>query len=135
MEQNNRPLGWTTLEESKQLLESGLPIETADMRYSFIGEHIKEATENDYLLHTGSVDKNSYTFKHKFLVPCWSLGALMQLLPRMVEQGYDLIINPQFYVIYINPFSKDVKFVCDMSSFLIENVKDAIIWLLKYELI
>jgi hypothetical protein len=132
---NNRPLGWTTLEESQKLVEAGLPVETADMRYSFIGEHIKEATENDYLLHTGSVDKNSYTFKHKFLVPCWSLGALMQLLPRVVEQGYDLIINPQFYVIYINPFSKDVKFVCDMSSFLIENVKDAIIWLLKNKLI
>jgi hypothetical protein len=59
----------------------------------------------------------------------------MHLLPRMIEQNYDLIINPQFYVIYINPFSKDVKFVCDMSSFLIENVKDAIIWLLKNKLI
>ena len=128
---NNRPLGWTTLKESKQLIEAGLPVETADMRYSFIGEHIKEATENDYLLHTGSVDKDSYTFKHKFLIPCWSLGALMQLLPRTIEPGYNLLINPQFYVIYMNHFSKDVKFVCDMSSFLIENVKDAIIWLLK----
>jgi hypothetical protein len=81
---NNRPLGWTTLEESQKLVEAGLPVETADMRYSFIGEHIKEATENDYLLHTGSVDKNSYTFKHKFLVPCWSLGALLELIPAEI---------------------------------------------------
>ena len=33
MEQNNRPLGWTTLEEAKQLVKVGLPIETADMHY------------------------------------------------------------------------------------------------------
>jgi hypothetical protein len=132
---NNRPLGWTTLKESKQLIEAGLPVETADMRYSFIGEHIKEATENDYLLHTGSVDKDSYTFKHKFLIPCWSLGVLTQLLPRTIEQEYNLLINSEFYVMYRHPFSKDVKFVCSKSSFLIENVKDAIIWLLNNKML
>lgn len=120
---SQRPLGWTTLEEARQLVEAGLPAETADMLYTSLDGH---TTPWVWASKPGM---------HPEDVPCWSLGALMQLLPRMAEQGYDLIINPQFYVIYINPFSKDVKFVCDMSSFLIENVKDAIIWRLKNKLI
>lgn len=112
---DNRPLGWTTLEEAKQLIEAGLDKNTADMWISPKGIYIgRKETPIKY-----------ETF------PCWSLGVLTQLLPRTIEQEYNLLINSEFYVMYRHPFSKDVKFVCSKSSFLIENVKDAIIWLLN----
>lgn len=131
---SNRPLGWTTLEESRQLVEVGLPVETADMSYTW------DFDDSRYVITTTPVKnwivpKYAESTKIQQVLPCWSLGTLMQLLPRTIDLGYNLIINPQFYVVYMNPFSKDVKFVCDMSSFLIENVKDAIIWLLKNKLI
>lgn len=121
----NRPLGWTTLKESKQLVEMGLPVETADMYWT---PDANIVVPTSYITKT---DNETLIPAYKGAIPCWSLGALVQLLPKTIEQCYNLIINPQFYVIYMNPFSKDVKFVCDMSSFLIENVKDAIIWFLK----
>lgn len=113
---NNHPLGWTTLEEAKQLVEAGLPVETADMYYWL-------AEEREYVYTGKCSDPNG--------IPCWSLGVLAQLLPRTIDQEYNLLINPEFYVMYRHSFSKEVKFVCSKSSFLIENVKDAIIWLLK----
>lgn len=126
MENNNeRPLGWTTVEEAKQLVDAGLNPDTADMYWA---PDAGTVVPTPYITKT---DNETLIPAYKGAVPCWSLGALIQLLPRILEQGYALIINPQFYVIYRNPFSKDVKFVSDMSSFLIENVKDAIIWLLK----
>jgi hypothetical protein len=129
MEQNNRPLGWTTLEESKQLVEAGLPVETADM---YQAPDAGTVVPTPYITKT---DDETLIPAYKGAIPCWSLGALTQRLPRTIEQEYNLLINSEFYVMYRHPFSKDVKFVCSKSSFLIENVKDAIIWLLKNKLI
>lgn len=113
---NKHPLGWTTLEEAKQLVEAGLPVKTADMYYWL--------AEGKEYVYTGKCsDSNG--------IPCWSLGALVQLLPRTIKQEYNLLINTELWVMYRNPFLKDVECLFDNSPFLIENVKDAIIWLLK----
>ena len=134
MNQNNRLLGWTTLEESKQLLESGLPIETADMSYTY------DFDDSKYVITINPaknwiVPKYAESTKIKQVLPCWSLGALMQLLPRTINLDYDLLINSEFWVMYRQPLSKENKFVCSKSSFLIENVKDTIIWLLQNKLL
>lgn len=134
MEQNNRPLGYTTLEESKQLVEAGLAVETADMSYTW------DFDDSRYVITTVPardwiVPKYAESTKIKQVLPCWSLGALMQLLPRTINLDYNLLINPEFWVMYRHTFSKNVKLMCNSSISLIENVKDAIIWLLKNKLI
>ena len=120
MEQNNRPLGWTTLNEARQLIKAGLLVETADMHYWL--------AEGKEYIYTGKCsDPNG--------ISCWSLGALTQLLPRTIENNYDLLINPEFWVMYRQPLSKEVRFICSSGTSLIENVRDAIIWLLKNKML
>lgn len=131
---NNRPLGWTTLEESKQLVEVGLPVETADMSYTY------DFDDSRYVIETTPaknwiVPKYAESTKIKQVLPCWSLGALTQLLPRTIEQNYDLLINQELWVMYRQPLSKEVRLMCSSGVSLIENVKDAIIWLLGHKLI
>lgn len=85
MKQNNRPLGWTTLEESKQLLESGLPIDTADMHYLSYG------------LYYGSDEFKALAFPYvdtppkirPYAIPCWSLGTLIKLMPKTISIPVD----------------------------------------------
>lgn len=120
---NNRPLGWTTVEESQQLVDAGLPVETADMHYLNYSDNEFGALTFPYVDTSPSV--------RSWVIPCWSLGALVQLLPRTIKQEYNLLINTELWVMYRNPFLKDVECLFDNSPFLIENVKDAIIWLLK----
>lgn len=122
----NRPLGWTTLEEAKQLVEAGLPVETADMCYP----HFIRGGADSYDANPVPCSSLDYPYE----MPCWSLGALMQLLPRTIEQEYDLLINLEFWVMYKHPISKAIKAV-GSKPFLIENVKDAIVWLLNNKLI
>ena len=71
---------YTTLEQSKKLLELGLSPETADM-YWREGEYINEDTGEplkEYGLIAG---------KHagdKPFIPCWSLGTLMEIIPGFI---------------------------------------------------
>lgn len=124
---NERPLGWTTLEESEQLIKAGLSIETADMCYS----HIIRGGADSYDANPEPCSSLDYPYE----MPCWSLGALTQFLPRTIEQNYDLLINQELWVMYRQPLLKEVRLMCSSGVSLIENVKDAIMWLLGHKLI
>ena len=59
---------YTTIEESKQLIEAGLDVNTADMIYSSIGYY------NEPFVWT------SKTYTHPKDIPCWSLAALLNII-------------------------------------------------------
>lgn len=83
----HRPLGYTTLAESKKLVEIGINPNTAD----FVYERIDESTYSISLL---TVDFNELcdAFKNTVFIPCWSLGALLELMPKKIDTC-DLILN------------------------------------------
>jgi len=132
MEQNNRPLGWTTLEESKQLVEAGLPIETADMSYKW------DFDDSRYVIATTPAKnwrapKYAESTKIKQVLPCWSLGALINLLPEVLMDGircYPVIRKPiytgQWQVAYINGLYETHHYETS-----IEAVIEMLIWLLN----
>lgn len=69
--------GYTDLEQSKKLAKI-LPMESADMRYSPLGDNMHPWVWTD-------------TFIEKDAIPCWSLAALLEVLPKIcypVKQDY-----------------------------------------------
>ena len=63
---------YTDIEQSKKLAEI-LPIESADMRYAPFGDtHPWVWNEEVKLLEKGSI-------------PCWSLAALLEIIPKNIE--------------------------------------------------
>ena len=72
-----RPLGWTTLEEAEKLVKAGLPIETADMHYLDHGSNEFRALTLPYV--------NTASGVRPWVIPCWSLGALIQMLPLNIQ--------------------------------------------------
>ena len=78
---------YTDLEQSKKLAEI-LPVESADMYYAY---DIVYAIP--YKNRTGVAE------------PCWSLAALLQMMPHCIDDGYDLALgklsdNESWYVCY-----------------------------------
>ena len=63
---------YTDLEQSKKLAEI-LPLESADMYY----RDWKRATKDIRIAHVGTA--------HKADLPCWSLAALLNLLPNEIS--------------------------------------------------
>lgn len=62
---------YTDIEQSKKLDEI-LPVESADMRYSPLGDNLHPWIWTD-------------TFLEKDAVPCWSLAALLDIIPDNIE--------------------------------------------------
>lgn len=138
---NERPLGWTTLEESEQLIKAGLSIETADMCYS----HIIRGGADSYDANPEPCSSLDYPYE----MPCWSLGELMSLLPLsiQVEEGF---LNKYYLDFRISEESKSKKLYmvtyCISQSWdgvintgkhetFIEACVEMVCWLLEHKLI
>lgn len=92
---------FTDLDQSKKLAEI-LPIESADMWWNWLSDPFDEVNGGEYvkepLLHKPVCNPDA-------AVPCWSLAALLNILPHCIDDGYDLVLgkltdNKGWYVMY-----------------------------------
>ena len=121
-------MNYTSIEQSKKLIELGLNIETADMRYE------KECKEAILGFNTVAYEySKGYSVPY---IPCWSIGALMEMMPNINDD--DEIANPclvkssgeEYYVTYTT-LTKEI-----LSSDIYANPVDAcyemVVWLLNH---
>lgn len=73
MRKENNMKSYTNLEQSKKLARI-LPLESADMRYSPLGDKMHPWVWTD-------------TFIEKDAIPCWSLAALLEIIPQEIFDG------------------------------------------------
>lgn len=82
---------FTDIEQSKKLAEI-LPIESADMRYGYIapydfsdrmydGGYDDVPYPKDFLMKNPNFSENEYDGS----LPCWSLAALFEIIPKYIE--------------------------------------------------
>ena len=84
---------YTDIEQSKKLTEF-LPIESADMRYSPLGDNMHPWIWTD-------------TFIEKDAIPCWSLAALLRLMPK-IQGGKPIIALDDNYITYPLTYRSDL---------------------------
>ena len=73
-------MNYTSIEQSKKLLELGLRPETADMYWR------ESYSENLGLRYYPTVIWRGYQYNEKHGdIPCWSTGALIDLLPEEIK--------------------------------------------------
>lgn len=121
--ENNRPLGWTTLDEAKRLVEAGLDPNTADMAYE---------------LDTQSPRATSFTQLEKYFkalyvspiyepmtkaYPCWSLGALKNIVEE--ELGKDFSYENGEWIIIVWTDTWGYK------HYYFEEIVNCVIWLIQ----
>ena len=79
---------YTTVEQSKRLIDAGLPAETADCCLERV-----EGTESDRMVTVTEWEENYDFYKEEDLFPCWSLGRLIELCTYLLEK---IPSNPLF---------------------------------------
>ena len=73
---------YTDIEQSKKLTEI-LPLESADMEYMFLKKDGSKVSNVPFVKDGFEEPECCYTF-----IPCWSLAALLGVLPRVdIEKG------------------------------------------------
>lgn len=98
---------YTDLKQSRKLAEI-LPIESADMYYKYVlpkSDKIKHIPEIGNPVDSLKWYNEGYTFRDKrepitlseYCIPCWSLAALLELIPNYVINKVDDKIYANLY--------------------------------------
>lgn len=117
---------YTSQEQSKKLVELGLSPESADMWYTLYGN----TTYNITLPYNGEQWFLSHKrFSRRDDIPCWSVGALEDILWKRCFNTDLLIENGDKYWVCVS----DGEIAYDTSSYasIIDALYDAIEWLLR----
>ncbi len=78
---------YTSKEQSEMLIKLGIPIETADMEYMFLKKDGSKVSNVPFVKDGFEEPECCYTF-----IPCWSLTALINIIPQEIFDG-EYIIN------------------------------------------
>lgn len=122
-------MNYTTIEQSKHLLELGLCPDSADMIYyehKFTGALTAlngKAECTEYKNCTGDIH----------VIPCWSVGALLEIIWKslpsvMIIPGSRFDIEPQYWCTTDN---EEICYDTDYYASAIEALYDMICWLLQ----
>ena len=79
---------YTNKEQSKKLVELGIDVNTADMWYP--PSLIKYGVVNEWWENPTIIkDIEHSKLKKEYYVPCWSLSALLELIPTSIDEYTD----------------------------------------------
>ena len=131
MATNDRPLGWTTLEESEALIKAGLNPISADMHYYV---YPKEGNRAGLYVGYDSHEALDYVRRDVYdYIPAWSFCTLWKLLPQYIE-GYGLEAyrkgdNKEVIWYWSEDYIEDLQTYC--SDYQIESVVKMVLWCLS----
>ena len=118
--------GFTSIEQSRHLLELGLDPETADMVYP--AWTLSDTPTEDI------VNIRRHDYENDNDVPCWSLAALLDLMPQTNKFHTRLLL--EFNRVIFEPCDDEI--IVNESTFhysdgtnLLDAVVDMVIWLLE----
>ena len=93
---------YSDLQQSKKLAEI-LPIESADMTYLAITEGMRDKMSiKGWEVNVGlnvAIKENLFSYRNGYMFPCWSLAALLDLLPE-IQGGKPTIELDDNYITY-----------------------------------
>lgn len=97
---------YTDIEQSNELLESGLSLETADMYWELDKSCNIEAYNLVPLIRYSANERKELFEKDKELIPCWSLAALLSVIQEVDDNiefwsdHEDWHLDAAFYDVY-----------------------------------
>lgn len=108
---------FTTPEQSKRLLELGVPADSADCFFASLEQG---ELSQPHMLYGLLYSKRVPYGYEKFYLPCWSVGRLMEIfvIARGYEDGFMSIDgrNPIEYLIRLFAINRNEKFKLDFSK-------------------
>lgn len=80
---------YTDKEQSKKLAKI-LPIESADMTWRQVTNNLtEEFIWKPTIGLDGAIKENLFSYRNGYILPCWSLSALLKILPSPHLEAYD----------------------------------------------
>ena len=130
---------YTSIEQSKHLLESGLSPESADMEYICLKETNAAMSSVPFVKDKTEVE-NSALHALCYRVPCWSVGALLEVMPKEITDEYDskgwlgmcaINVPTWGWIIYYSNDDDSLSMHEEQGNTLLEAAYKMLCWLLE----
>jgi hypothetical protein len=122
---------YTTIEQSKKLLELGLKPESADMYYEMI-----HGDKYPQLVRVNLTNRHWMQLCPGVMMPCWSLGALLELMPKYIYTPIKEELG--LHIFYIDDrwnfeygYSNNSYSVLQQDEDLLNSAYNMIVWLFE----
>lgn len=76
---------YTTIKQSQHLIELGLPTKSADMSWV-------SCDDGNQTYYQAENRKIVLNYERKHWLPCWSLGALLEVMPKIPRVEFNLVL-------------------------------------------
>ena len=117
----------TSLEQSRQLMDAGLSLSTADMTYN----KFKACKDDYYFLSVD--DKTNDESGLVDVVPAWSLSALIELMPK-IKTEYGIIrpkmVKEETSVLQYR-FYYETLYFSEICETAVDAAVDMVLWLIR----
>jgi len=120
---------YTTIEQSKKLLELGLNPKSADMTWQIDSDNIWYPIVGLDV----SIEYKLFSFRYEYSVPCWSVGALENLIWKSSDGCVDLVCNEFGY--FIRYGSSKCHNATGFNNTIIDACFEMVCWLLENDYI
>lgn len=72
---------FTSIEQSKRLLELGVPADSADCFYEYSSDNLSDGWRYKcFIGESAAIKNNLFSFRNGYTIPCWSVGRLIEIL-------------------------------------------------------
>lgn len=119
---------YTTIEQSKRLVELGLDPKTADLSYCAITEGVRnKMIIKDWEVSIGldtAIKNNLFSYREGYMYPAWSLYALLKVIPCPCQMTRWRDGAVQFMLLTVwrhDTFDTELEAVYTMVVWLLEN--------------
>ena len=129
MKRNN----WTTVKESKHLIELGIDIKTHDMYHELTSHALAEPFEwETFVGQNVAIMNDLFSYRNGYTLPCWSLGALIDLMKPIDGNTYTITgtLDGSAFVQF-----EDVTIFAAQEKTTFESVYEMVCWLIENDLI
>lgn len=106
--QNN----FTTPEQSKKLLELGIPADSADCYFD--SRNIRRLRSEDWML------KQNFFIEYSYFTPCWSVGRLIEIIDIISSCS----LTPQFCENYTESLVEELESMVCNNKFDFSKLED-----------
>lgn len=131
--QKKQIMNYTTIEQSKKLIELGLDPDTADMWYEQIAEDLGGPVQwKAFVGKNSAIQYNLFSYRKGYIIPCWSLGALIELMPlELAKHSFILCRNNDgtYFSSLTNKKDESIFYTDNLN--LTETLVKIILWLLE----
>lgn len=115
---------FTTPEQSKRLLELGVPADSADCHYKKPDNLTEKWEYQCYIGECIAIKQNLFSYRNGYIIPCWTFGRLMEIFDICNLYELHKFSERRYWSVNINKLIRDYEVAAEENMLDFSRLED-----------